>query len=264
MTPQKEGGRNASAGQDQVTAIPSGVNWALVLARNGFKVFPIVPGEKTPYRKETINQAIGLAIDHPGGFHHGTNDENSIRAMWSGDRSQAWVGIATGVKSGVYVLDCDRKDGKDGLETLRAQSRGIPPTVWCNTPSGGVHCYFKIDHSSAQTFKSDSEVLGPGVDRRGDGGYVVYYGADLNQPMAPTPDWMLTTSHQASGERKPLGTMQGPNFDTVRAALFAIDPNSLGYDDWRNIAFAYRQAATGLTDDTTIRAAFDEWCSRYE
>lgn len=182
-----------------IPAPPSGVDWALYLASIGFKVFPIVPGRKTPFKTEAINNALGLPDDHRGGFHHGTSDETSILAMWSGDRSQAWVGIATGTKSGIYVLDLDCKGGKDGLATLQSLGCVIPPTVWSYTQSGGVHFYFKIDSTGVQTFKSDSEVLGAGVDRRGDGGYVVFYGADLTQPMAAPPDWLLAKGGAVAG-----------------------------------------------------------------
>ncbi|MFZ7093702.1 VapE domain-containing protein [Primorskyibacter sp. 2E233] len=249
---------------NSVYSLPSGVDWAMYLASVGFSVFPIVPNRKTPYKTETINKACGLPDDHRGGFHHGTRDKMVIRAMWSDDRSQAWVGIATGAKSGVYVLDLDRKDDKDGLATIQSLHLGIPQTVWCNTISGGLHYYFKIEQNSGQTFRSDSDVLGAGVDRRGDGGYVVFYGADVTQPMAAPPDWLLTKGGTVAGSYSPregylpLGTDKAPSFSDATHALNAHDAVA-PYDDWRDTLAAYRQAATGTVEDSTVETTARLW-----
>lgn len=110
-------------------------------------------------------------------------------------------GLATGAKSGVFVLDVDMKNGKDGLATL-AKLGPLPPTYTVATPSGGKHFYFshpgwRVKNSGGALGKD----LGGGLDIRGDGGYVVMpgsphrnggtYAVELDVPIAPAPAWLL-------------------------------------------------------------------------
>lgn len=112
------------------------------------------------------------------------------------------VGLATGARSGVVVLDLDRKNGVDGLGALGALAARcggtIPETLTTITPSGGFHFFFewpgfKVGNSAS--------ALGPGIDVRGDGGYVVlppsphksggrYAFVDASTPVAPCPEWL--------------------------------------------------------------------------
>ena len=84
---------------------------------------------------------------------------------WWGDSPDANVGIVTGEISGVYVVDIDSEEAKENI------SKYIPDSVItpsCNTPRGGQHLYFE----SEEKFGNATAVI-PGVDFRGNGGYVV-------------------------------------------------------------------------------------------
>lgn len=118
---------------------------ALAYARRGWKVFPLKARGKTP-----------LTTD---GFQSATTDEAQIRAWWA-RWPDANVGIATG--AGLVVLDFDQKSG--GLETLAGLE--LPPTLEVNTGGGGKHFYFRGESRNRAGLK-------PGMDVRGDGGYVV-------------------------------------------------------------------------------------------
>lgn len=108
------------------------------------------------------------------------------------------VGLATGERSGVVVIDLDRKNGIDGLESLSALG-DVPETLTARTGSGGLHLYFR--HPGIPV-KNSAGVLGPGIDVRGDGGYVVLPPSPhrsggryewLNAaPIAELPPWLLT------------------------------------------------------------------------
>ena len=243
-----------------------GVECALRCARHGMAVFPLIHGRKTPYKTETINQVLGLPDDHPGGFHHATTDAAAIRKMWSDDRAQALVGIATGAKSGIYALDLDMKDGKDGLRAAQAIAGQdwSQEWLWSQTPSGGWHAYFRIPSDGLQTFKSDSDVLGHGIDRRGDGGYVVYYGADLSRPMSAPPAWMLANGGRVAGPHvaregyNPLGTDVAPSFVDATRALNTQDA-AASYEEWRDVLAAFRQAATNTADGAAVELAARLW-----
>ena len=55
-------------------------------------------------------------------------------------------GIPTGVTNGLFVVDVDMKDGKDGGATLAALAAGrvLPETKTVLTPTGGAHLYWKL------------------------------------------------------------------------------------------------------------------------
>ncbi|MBP2444836.1 bifunctional DNA primase/polymerase [Rhizobium leguminosarum] len=103
------------------------------------------------------------------------------------------VGIVTGAQSGIFVVDPDEKNGKQGIAALAAAGE-LPPTYTVRTRSGGRHLYFRHPGNGVR-IKTISEIL-PGVDVRGDGGYVVapgnngYEVIDGN-PMAEAPSWLL-------------------------------------------------------------------------
>ena len=81
--------------------------------------------------------------------------------------------------SGVLVVDIDVKAGKQGAESFTAL--GLTPaekdTFRVKTASGGWHVYYSYDPVLA--FGSNAGRLGPGLDVRADGGYVVGPGSVL-------------------------------------------------------------------------------------
>jgi len=79
-------------------------------------------------------------------------------------------GIATGMRSGIVVVDVDVKDGVDG----RAAVSHLPPTYTVRTPTGGYHYYYAYPGWRVRTSAGE---FAPGVDIRGDGGYVVAPGS---------------------------------------------------------------------------------------
>jgi putative DNA primase/helicase len=99
-----------------------------------------------------------------------TTDEATIRQWW-----QQWPdansGIATGAVSGLVVLDVDpRHGGEESLQQLiDAHNGDFPETVTSLTGGGGGHFYF----ASPGVLVRNRVGLMPGLDIRGDGGYVV-------------------------------------------------------------------------------------------
>jgi putative DNA primase/helicase len=141
-------------------------------------VFPLQPNGKIPAT--------------PNGFKDATTDELTVCAWWK-DTPAANIGLPTGQRSGFFVLDVDPKNG--GLESL-AKLPELPLTRIARTPSGGFHYFF-----TWQTPLGNSAgKLGPGLDTRGEGGYVVvapsvvdgkrYEWVNEDDP-AELPDWLL-------------------------------------------------------------------------
>ena len=249
--------------------IPAGVAEAMRLGEWGWPVFPLNPGTGKPFANITIAAALGVPEPDKGGggLHFASADVAAIQAMWMAC-PDAHIGIATGQRSGVYVLDVDRKAGRDGFAALQALQHAIPPTFWTDTRSGGRHYYFSIPRDGTRRYVSDAGMIASGADRRGDGGYVRWYGSAFGHsgsvPMAPPPDWMLTISMGGDGKRKPLGSMPAPSFDAALKALNSIDPNELDRDSWRNVSMAFRQCATGLAPDSLIHDCWQAFCTQYE
>jgi hypothetical protein len=138
---------------------------ALTMARDrGFHVFPVTtPSDGGPNagKRPLVRGWPDLA----------TTDEATIHKWWT-HRPDANIGIATGAKSGVFVLDVDPKN--NGLEALDrfVEEVGSPfKTLKARTGSGGFHFYFRYD--PARPVANSASQLGPGLDIRGEGGYVV-------------------------------------------------------------------------------------------
>lgn len=143
--------------------------WALAYARNGLPVFPVMPirGQKKPMVR------WGKGEDgHPNlTMRRATTDPVTILAWWA-KWPLAMIGMPTGARSGLCVLDIDRKNGVDGFAELERLGHVIPSgAVKVVTPSGGMHVYFEASPDGPT--KSSAGKIAPGVDVRGDGGFII-------------------------------------------------------------------------------------------
>jgi len=115
--------------------------------------------------------SCGSIGKHPltrNGVKDATVDEGEIREWW-GRNPNANIGIATGWKSGILVLDIDGQHGGfESLKELEAQVGTLPTTLEVKT-GFGIHLYFA---SSERNIKNKVGLFA-GIDVRGDHGYVV-------------------------------------------------------------------------------------------
>lgn len=141
---------------------------AQALATLGLHVVPVDGATRFP---RGLNDWGGAA----------TTDPATIDRWWEGKFRDRGVGIVTGPASKVWVIDVDIKDGKQGrqsLEALEATHGKLPPTVTAITTTGGRHLYFRWDANhpirNVQEGPGNRHMpLGPDIDIRGDGGFVV-------------------------------------------------------------------------------------------
>ena len=139
------------------TASPTLIKAALAYAGRGVPVFPCVPGGKRPL---TAN-----------GFWDATTKADRIRAWWE-RWPEANVGVPTGERSGLLILDVDAKAGGPESLTALEQTHGVlPRTTRVRTGGGGVHVYFR--YPGGEVVRNSAGLLGPGLDVRGEGGYIV-------------------------------------------------------------------------------------------
>jgi putative DNA primase/helicase len=146
-------------------------------------VFPVDP-EKKP---RTLH-----------GFKDATTELAKIETWW-GMWSGAGIGIPTGFASGVWVLDVDAHHGGFlSLESMELDHEILPETRQARTGGGGRHYYFKWP---ADRVIRNTTGLEPGIDVRGEGGYVVvppsphYLGGSYvwenEADVLDAPEWLL-------------------------------------------------------------------------
>lgn len=113
-----------------------------------------------------------------------------IEAWWS-KWPLANVGIVTGKISGLIVLDID---GPAGEQTLKDQKLHLPPTITTKTGGDGWHYYFKYPDFECNNFAGRL----PGIDFRGDGGYVV--APPSYHPNGTKYDWAISPKEETPAE----------------------------------------------------------------
>ncbi|MHB8469998.1 MAG: bifunctional DNA primase/polymerase [Gaiellaceae bacterium] len=128
---------------------------ALTYAATGLAVFPVKPNSKEP---ATVN-----------GFKSATTDAEQLRSWWE-RWPDANVGIRCGAESGIVVLDVDVQHG--GAKTLAELEQRHGKLPWPHSLTGGGGNHYGFTHPGVEVRNSAGK-LGPGLDVRGDGGYIV-------------------------------------------------------------------------------------------
>lgn len=164
----------------------------------GWPVVPIGPGAKYP---------VGMGDWRT----KATDDVETIRGWYGGDHAGHGVGIVTGERAGVWVLDVDTdpakgKVGGESLTDLQLDHGALPKTVTSISGTGGLHLFFRWDPEVPVT-NGMSTRLPADLDIRGEGGQVVaaptlhpdtgepYVWAPGRDPwsveVAEAPGWLL-------------------------------------------------------------------------
>jgi len=177
--------------QEYTARLPEEVT---IYIQNGWRMFPVKAKSKEPQIPEWQKFAT-------------TNKAHLVSwwKQWPG----ANIGVATGRESNLFVLDIDVKpaEGRDGHRALGELERKygpLPQTVRAQTSCGGEHVYFQ--YPADRELRNTAGALGPGLDTRGEGGFVVgppsihpngsayTFSADhhpLHIPLALPPHWLL-------------------------------------------------------------------------
>ncbi len=137
----------------------------------GWRVFPLYEVNESGHCA-CGNTHCSSPGKHPRVKHgvlEATTDETRI-LMWWLLWPEANIGVATGKNSNIVVLDVDvARGGKASLAEWEAAHGKLPATLECETGGGGRHFYFA---HPGWPVKNSVDVA-PGLDVRGDGGYVV-------------------------------------------------------------------------------------------
>ncbi|KIZ17365.1 bifunctional DNA primase/polymerase [Streptomyces natalensis] len=231
---------------------------ALTAAERGWPVFPLRPGDKRPaLHGEARCPHTGPCTEgHRKWEQRATTNPDRIRAAWSTGPYN--IAIATG-PAGLVVVDLDvpknnTKDAPSGATTFQAlcerAGQPMPTTYTVRTPSGGGHLYFTAPPGAR--LPNTAGALGPRIDTRAGGGYVVAptsttptgtYDVLDNAPAAPLPQWLLSALAPRS---RPAPARFAPI--TVSASRYADAA-------FNNEVRAVATAAEGTRNATLLRAA---------
>jgi len=181
------------------------VDAALAYAASGWAVFPLhsIRSGRCSCRRDCSHPAKHPLTRH--GLRDASTEAMTVSGWW-GRWPWANIGIATGAVSGLVVIDIDpAHGGDDSLAYLQSLMGSLPVTLRAATGGGGQHLFFLHPGqitvgNTAGRLSGISEPL-PGVDLRGDGGYVVaapsrhasgasYAWVDPDVVSAPAPGWL--------------------------------------------------------------------------
>ncbi|MEU0667819.1 bifunctional DNA primase/polymerase [Streptomyces lavendulocolor] len=209
---------------------------ALSAAERGWSVIPLHPRAKRPAgHPERACPGTGrCAGGHRTPEQRATTNPDLIHATW-GTRPYN-VGIATG-PAGLLVVDLDPvkpeepKGAPDGATSFAAlcerAGQTVPATYRVRTARGGQHLYFTAP--AGVRMKCSVNRLGPHIDTRAWGGYVVAPGSTTRDgtyevtddaPVAPLPEWLATLLTEPA---RPATVAIAPLRDGTRAARVVLE-----------------------------------------
>ncbi len=180
------------------------VTEALRYAARGWPVFPVyeMDGTHCACRQRSHCERTAKHPRTKNGLKDATVDTAVIKSWWR-KWPRANIGVRTG--TGLMVLDVDvgERHGDETLADLEARYGKLKPTLTVLTGGGGMHLYFSTTRPVQSTVGDETHGLGPGLDTRGEGGYVIAppathksgnaYAWDLGQgtKVEKLPKWLI-------------------------------------------------------------------------
>jgi hypothetical protein len=204
---------------------------ALRYAQRGWAVFPChepAMGGCSCHREDCPSPAKHPRTPH--GLRDASTDPEVVSRWWR-RWPDANIGVRTGGESGLIVLDVDPDHG--GLRSLVELERRhgrLPPSLTVRTGTGR-HYWFR---HPGWPLRNSAGRLGPGIDLRGDGGYIIAppsrhasgrrYQWTCGQPLAPAPHWLLALAREPTRLDPPISLRQHPAPNDTRPwARAALD-----------------------------------------
>ena len=182
------------------------LEWARYYHSLGFSVIPVYAVDQ-----DGICACKKKDQCHSAGKHPAINWQRYTKKRADDDQLQYWfdgmdhlhnIGVVTGsISNNIFVIDVDTGQGKTGLETLdqvQMAHDDLPITATAKTGSGGKHIFLRAPEGFH--VKTDTNLIGYGIDVRGEGGFVVtapsrhasgnIYTYD-HDDIADAPNWVL-------------------------------------------------------------------------
>lgn len=248
---------------------------ALLLARQGFHVFPLRPGSKLPAIEKFPERA--------------TRNPDRIQ-RWADKYPDANWGISTskfGDDEALIVVDIDTKPerfgkkakhGNRSVVALELAGFDFPITMECATPSGGRHLVYR----HPVPVRQGSNVLAEDIDIRSKGGYIVAPGSitvedegaatfggeyfvDRPDRPQPAPEWIVAKCGPARERTSGRKALDGINADRARMRALAYlqheAPEAIegAGGDFTTFKVAARLKDLGVTPEVATDLMLSEW-----
>jgi bifunctional DNA primase/polymerase-like protein len=189
------------------------LNAALNYAKAGYPVVPL----HTPVFENRCSCRDWKTCEKPGkhprtwhGLKDATTNLETVKFWWR-KWPNANIGLLTGKRSNVFVLDVDPKSGGlYSLEEFQDSYCQLPATLTAISGSGGRHLIFKYPDVR---IKNSASLIARGLDIKSDNGYIVaapslhisgerYQWHGVNTPILDAPDWLIAVILLAEEEVK--------------------------------------------------------------
>lgn len=236
----------------------SNLNHALKYASIGWQVFPL---HFMSEGKCSCGKSCKSPGKHPilsGGFKAATLRKDMIEKWWT-QHPKANIGVRTGKESSIFVLDIDPKNkGEVSFDKVEEVYGKVPDDVFSVTGSGGHHYIFKHPGDIGKSTTN----LWPGIDTRGDGGYIVvppsnhasgkeyFWDAEADPLNGATPkavpQWLIKKLGQGKTLAKPpenITLLPANEVKRIRQALGYIPTDDR--DTWLKVGMALHSTESG-------------------
>lgn len=205
---------------------------ALSYVKLGWSVFPLKPKQKTPLIKWTSCQKKALT-------------QKQITDYWT-KWPNANIGLATGEKSNVIVIDIDSSRGEN---TYRIEFGNIPGTIRQKTGKAGAMQLFFKHPQDGYRYKNTVRTL-TDIDTRGDGGYVVL--PPSIHPNGNQYTWVINPIEMGLNDLMDLPKDVKVLFDNNNEGIFGTTSKKRPKDpEW--LAEAMMGVGKGTRNDTAAR-----------
>jgi KaiC/GvpD/RAD55 family RecA-like ATPase len=152
------------------SALQANLQAARTAAKHGFRVFPLRSKEETLKNGKLRKPKSPHITDWQ---RKATVKESQIR-QWSRQFPDCLFGTLTGPEAGFAVIDLDQHGEKDGFAALAAMGVTMESAITAKTAGGGEHHFVAADG-----IPTTPGVIAPGVDTKGEGGFIVIPGTVL-------------------------------------------------------------------------------------
>lgn len=223
------------------------------------------------------------------GFKAATKDTD-VFFNWTRQYPDMNLAIRTGVESGIFVYEYDPKNGGHKTHAALIKTHGaFPNTRQHQSPSGGIHFFFKIPEGGFKGINGQIPFKNSGIDIKANGGYVVApptvtdsgeYVVINPADVADAPQWLLDMIRNYWTEKdSPRPSLKGRQIqaenisqeteekikDTVRYWAERIEYATLGLQNillYTGSRVLYSLVGYGVLDETETLTALQTAAAR--
>ncbi|AXC36292.1 DNA primase/polymerase [Microbacterium phage Musetta] len=223
------------------------------LIEQGISTFPTDPGDKRPVARDPRKHPVPprkCDCDGESCAHH----PSVARISWSKDMTtdpaqiERWVreypgcrwAAPTGDVNGFFAVDIDSQEADDWWE-----EKWFPEGSEVPSPSGGRHVRYSME--LGENIQTNKSKVYPGIDIRGEGGYIVAYTDDFSDIPAATEEILeIIPRRKTYDDRKEKAAEQANEY-AVQAEDAEVDAQEPS-DKPSEVSLAEQRVLKGISD----------------